>query len=232
MTYLNSVLEHFDLAKRYRSYQLSLIKKFIGKKILEVGPGRGKIIDDFVEDSDKEIVLSEIDSEMCKILDKKFSKNSNVKIVRSNIENIDQKFDTVLYMDVIEHIKDHEKEILNAYSKLEKNGHLIFIVPAFQSLFSEFDSLVGHYRRYEKKFFEDFAKEREIKCVELKYFDSLGFLILKIKKYLKSKNNNVDITSVTVGVKIWNFLMPLSRILDKILINSLGKSLFCVYQKN
>ena len=94
------------------------------------------------------------------LLKKKFNLNKNVKIINSTIQNLNQQFDTILYLDVIEHIEDHEKEILDAYSKLENYGYLVFIVPAFQNLFSNFDASVGHYIRYEKKFFLEFAKKK------------------------------------------------------------------------
>ena len=114
------------------------------------------------------------------------------------------------------------------YSKLEKNGYLIFIVPAFQLLFSDFDRAVGHYRRYEKKFFKEFAKSNNIKCVKNHYFDSLGFFIVLIGKILKLKNNK----TVSIGIKFWNLLIIFSRIIDTLIFNAFGKSLICVYKKD
>ena len=128
MTYLSAVLEYFDLAQNYRKYQHKLIKNFVKKKILEVGAGNGQIINDYVNDNNNEIVLLEINSDMCALLKKKFNLNKNVKIINSTIQNLNQKFDTILYLDVIEHIEDHEKEIIDAYSKLENHGYLVFIV--------------------------------------------------------------------------------------------------------
>ena len=67
---------------------------------------------------------------------------------------------------------------------------MIFIVPAFKLLFSDFDRAVGHYRRYEKKFFKEFAKNNNIKCVKNHYFDSLGFFIVLIGKILKMESSD------------------------------------------
>ena len=233
MTYLSAVLEYFDLAQNYRKYQHKLIKNFVKRKILEVGAGNGQIINDYVYDNNNEIFLLEINSDMHDLLKKKFNLNKNVKIINSTIQNLNQQFDTILYLDVIEHIEDHEKEILDAYSKLENDGYLVFIVPAFQNLFSNFDASVGHYRRYEKKFFLEFAKKNKIKCIKAHYFDSIGYFIIIISKLFNFMNfyihKNKD--TVTLGIKFWNLLIPISKILDKILFNSVGKSLICVYQK-
>ena len=226
MSYLNHVLEYFDLAQNYRNYQLSLIKKYIGTKILEVGPGRGEIIENFVNNKNKKIYLADIDKDLCKILEEKFN-DKNVKIINSDIKKIDEKFETILYMDVIEHIDNDEEEVKNAINKLEQNGYLINIVPAFQFLYSSFDKDVGHYRRYNKNSFIKFAEKNNVKIVELKYFDSIGFLILCLSKFLKIKGN----TKTKFGIQLWNFLMPISRLLDFIFFYSFGKSIVCVYKK-
>ena len=228
MIYLNSVLGLFDLAGNYRKYQISLVKNFIKNTILEVGPGRGEIISHFAHDKKKKISLLEPDSENFEFLKKKFEKNPNVKVSNLFIADVQEKFETIIYMDVVEHIENHEEEILKAYSKLEKNGYLIFIVPAFQLLFSDFDRAVGHYRRYEKKFFKEFAKSNNIKCVKNHYFDSLGFFIVLIGKILKLKNNK----TVSIGIKFWNLLIIFSRINDTLIFNAFGKSLICVYKKD
>ena len=159
--------------------------------------------------------------------------NKNVKIINSTIQNLNQQFNTILYLVVIEHIEDHENEILEAYSKLENDGYLIFIVPAFQNLFSKFDASVGHYRRYEKKFFLEFAKKNKIKCVKAHYFDSIGYFIILMSKLFNFMNFYIhkNKNTVTLGIKFWNLLIPISKILDKILFNLVGKSLICIYQK-
>ena len=227
MSYLNHVLEYFDLAQNYRNYQLSLIKKYLGKKILEVGPGRGEIIENFVGNNENQICLADIDKDLCNFLKDKF-KNDNVRIINSDITDINEKFETILYMDVVEHIEDDKGEIKNAIKKLETNGYLINIVPAFQFLYSSFNKEVGHFRRYTKKDFIKFALDNKVEIVDLKYFDTIGFLILILNKLLKIKGDK----NAKFGIALWNFLIPISRILDKIFFHSFGKSMICVYKKN
>jgi len=224
MSYLNHVLGYFDLARNYRNYQLDLIRKFVGGNILEVGPGRGEIIENFIC-ADNKITMIDTDEEMCKVIRERF-KNSDVRILNSNISSLEEKFDTILYMDVIEHIENDIKELDQAISKLNKNGKLVIIVPAFSILFSDFDKSVGHFRRYTKKNFFNY-KNSEVKLRNLKYFDSLGFFILFLSKILKFKGNS----KAVFGIKVWNMLIPISRLIDKIIFHSLGKSLICVYEK-
>ena len=227
MSYLNHVLKYFDLAKNYRSYQLDLIKDYIGKKILEIGPGNGEIIENF-QDEKHEITLIDNDSEMCKVLKEKFKENKNIKILNSDINSVNEKYNSILYMDVIEHIENDIDELDRACNLLSDFGRLIIIVPAFNFLFSDFDKDVGHYRRYYKKDFLNYAKNKNLKILSLKYFDSLGFFILSLSKFLNFKGRN----NAVIGIKVWNMLMPLSRLIDKLFFHQFGKSLICVIEKN
>ena len=227
MKYLNEVLEFFDISDNYRSYQIELFGNYVGKEILEVGAGRGKIIEILAQNSEKQFTLLELDKNFFDILNKKFN-SKNIKVLEERTQNIkEKKFDTIFYLDVIEHIEDDRFELDTAYNLLKKNGHLIIIVPAFQILFSKFDQRVGHFRRYRKEFFKRYSEEKNLKIKKLVYFDFLGFFIILFSKLLNLTNSK----KTTLGIKIWNFLIPLSRLIDKITFHSIGKSIVCIYEK-
>ena len=227
MKYLNEVLEFFDISDNYRSYQIELFGNYVGKEILEVGAGRGKIIEILAQNSEKQFTLLELDKNFFDILNNKFN-SKNIKVLEERTQNIkENKFDTIFYLDVIEHIEDDRFELDTAYNLLKKNGHLIIIVPAFQILFSKFDQKVGHFRRYRKEFFKRYSDEKNLKIKKLVYFDFLGFFIILFSKLLNLTNSK----KTTLGIKIWNFLIPLSRLIDKITFHSIGKSIVCIYEK-
>ena len=227
MKYLNEVLEFFDISDNYRSYQIELFENYVGKEILEVGAGRGKIIEILAQNSEKQFTLLELDKNFFDILNNKFN-SKNIKVLEERTQNIkENKFDTIFYLDVIEHIEDDRFELDTAYNLLKKNGHLIIIVPAFQILFSKFDQKVGHFRRYRKEFFKRYSEEKNLKIKKLVYFDFLGFFIILFSKLLNLSNSK----KTTLGIKIWNFLIPLSRLIDKITFHSIGKSILCIYEK-
>ena len=72
MKYLNEVLKYFDISNKYRSYQIELFKKYVGKEILEVGSGRGKIIEILSKNEDKKFTLLELDENFYEFLKTKF----------------------------------------------------------------------------------------------------------------------------------------------------------------
>ena len=66
-----------------------------------------------------------------------------------------KKFDIILAMDVLEHVKDEEEALTQWRHLLKPNGFLLITVPAFQALWSYHDELLGHYRRYTRKHLEN-----------------------------------------------------------------------------
>ena len=220
-------LKFFDAAKNWRKYQFKIISKYIQRNVLEVGPGTGNNLK-YYKNKASTITLLEINKKLARSLKKKFYKNKKIKILNSNIHSIKKKFDTIMYMDVLEHIKTDKKEIKKAINLLNPGGYLIIFVPAFQVLYSNFDRDIGHVRRYRKFFFFNLAKKYKIKLIELKYFDSIGFIFAIINRLVGTNNQN----NVGLGVKIWNNFIFLSKFFDSILKNMFGKSLLCILKKD
>ncbi len=228
MKYTGWELKYFDSSSNFRKYQFSLINEYIGEKILEVGPGSGTFAKNFLIKKAKTLHLTEINEDLFEKLKSKFNSHSNVDVYSKKINEIDTKFDSIFYFDVLEHIESHEAEIETALTKLNKNGNLVIIVPAFNHLYSYYDKSIGHYRRYEKKFFKDFIRKNNLIKKKLHYFDSIGYFFLLLNKLIDMRSEN----RVSLGTIIWNFLCPISRVIDKLFFHKFGKSLICVIQNN
>lgn len=217
-------LEFFNNAKNFRNYQWDLIKDNIKKRILEVGPGNCVFLNRYYNIS-KEIFLFEPSEKIRIELDFKIKKFQEVKLIK---EFDNSKYDTIIYLDVIEHIEDDEKEISNAYDRLNQNGHLIISVPAFQFLYTDYDKKIGHYRRYNKSSFKKILKKLDINNFKISYFDSIGFGLIFFSKYLAVSNK----VNFKKSISIWNFLVPISKLLDFFLNPFIGKSLMAIIKKN
>ncbi len=217
-------LNFFDQAKNFRDYQWNIIKNKVRKKILEVGPGNCVFLPNYRKISNK-IYLYEPSKKLRSKLNIKIKKLNNVKLINKYDK---LKYDTIIYLDVIEHIKNDKKEILSAFKRLKKNGHLIVNVPAFQLLYTDYDRRIGHFRRYTKSSFKKILENLNIKNFEMTYFDSIGFFLILFSKYLKMSNK----VNFKNSVKIWNILVPLSKILDIFLGYFIGKSLMIIIKKN
>lgn len=218
-------LEYFDNSHNFRNYQLSLIKKYLKKEIAEVGPGRGGFVDYYKKNAHS-LCLVEPDKKLFRFLKKRYS-NKKITIKNSTIDKIQNKFNTIMYFDVLEHIKNDLKEIMSAKKKLKKKGFLIFSVPAFQIFYNNFDKSVGHYKRYNKKDFRLIAYRSNLKIKKMIYYDSIGLLLVMFSKIFNLSNKNLE-----NNIKIWNFLIPLSRFIDLLTFNKFGKSLLCVFEND
>ena len=217
-------LDSFDAAKKFRKYQIYYLKKYIKDPFLEVGAGQGGLVNLYKKFTN-DITLIEPDNKLFHILKKKFRKK-NIKIKNQTIDKIKLKYQTIIYFDVLEHIKDDLKEVKIASKKIKKNGRLIFNVPAHQLFYNEFDKAVGHFKRYNKKDFKDIEKKTNLKIEKLIYYDSIGLFFLILNKVFRLKETNLK-----SKIYFWNMLIPLSKMIDKLTFNKFGKSLLCVFRK-
>ena len=162
MDYLGKELEMFDSANIWRKYVYLLIKKYLKEDILEVGAGIGSFTNNY-RDNFKNITITELDKKNIRELKRRFKK-SKIKITSQYTEQVKKKFNTILYMNVLEHIKNDKKEIKSALKKLKSNGHLIILVPAHNELFTKFDKEIGHHRRYKVNFFKKIKLKTDLLC--------------------------------------------------------------------
>ena len=227
MNYPGKELEMFDKAHFWRKYLHLVTKKFIGKKILEVGAGIGSFTKIYIKEN-VDITLSEIDNVNYEILKKKFDLQKNVKVENKFIDQFNETFDTILYLSVLEHIENDKKEILNALEKLEDKGHLIICVPAHNYMYSNFDKEIGHFRRYEMNFFDTLnLKNANIKTSF--FIDSFGHLLYFLNKFLFSK----EVYPSKLKVFIWDkIFIPITYIIDFLSFYKFGKNILCIIQKN
>jgi|TARA_B110000967_G_scaffold18474_1_gene17375 2-polyprenyl-3-methyl-5-hydroxy-6-metoxy-1,4-benzoquinol methylase len=217
-------LEHFDSASNFREYQVSLISKYINGNFVEVGAGKGGLVP-YYKKIVKNITLLEPEKKLFNVLKKKFP-SKKIKIKNYTIDKLKNYYDTIIYYDVLEHIKKDLNEVSIASKKLKKNGYLIISVPAYQAFYSDFDRSVGHFKRYNKKDFITIGKRTNLKIEKLVYYDSVGFLFLVLNKILSLKQTNLK-----NKIFLWNLLIPISKLIDFLTFKMFGKSLLCVFRK-
>jgi hypothetical protein len=227
INYAGWELKYFDKALNFRRYQFSLIKEYICGEVAEVGPGNGVNLKIYQSHA-KKIHLFEPSKIFIKKLKKYKNKNKKIKIVNSVFKKSKNKYNTIIYLDVLEHIKNDSKEIFNAYSSLKKNGYLIINVPAFQHLYSRFDKDLMHFKRYAKKDFKKILYSLKIYNYEMIYFDCLGYFFSLLSKFF-IKNYKKKFGS---KILMWNKLMPLSIFFDRLFLNFFGKSLIIFIKKS
>ncbi|MBF0445356.1 MAG: methyltransferase domain-containing protein [Magnetococcales bacterium] len=221
----------FEGANNWKAYLQNRLNPFLKGRVLEVGAGIGGTTAAIYNNNVKEWVCLEPCPNLFKQLSEKVKsipKNNSIRPICGVINDLPsaEKFDTILYIDVLEHIKDDHNEIAMAVSRLSQNGHLIILSPAFMFLFSPFDSAVGHFRRYNK---DDLRKQANIAGLEecyIHYLDSVGFFASLGNKLLL-KNDSPG----KMQIHIWDhYMVRLSRWIDRLFGYSFGRSILGVWQ--
>ena len=226
MKYPGAELDNFDKATIWRKYIFFQIKKFIKGNVLEVGAGIGSFTNNYKNLPNK-ITLSEIDQENLSLIKKKF-KDTKINFTGDLTKNIKSNYDTIMYLNVLEHIEDDTKEINEAFQKLNPGGFLIILVPAHNNLYSEFDKAIGHFRRYEIKYFKN-LKVNNSKLIKLNFLDAAGYFLYYINKIFFKK----EVYPSKLKIYIWDkFFTPITFILDKILFYKFGKNILYIIQKS
>jgi hypothetical protein len=96
--------------------------------------------------------------------------NTIFEKARSRIETPD----TIIYVNVLEHIEDDVRELQLIRETLGDGGRCLLFVPAMRALFSDFDRDLGHFRRYTKRELEDKVRSAGFKILRSRYFDFAG----------------------------------------------------------
>lgn len=231
-----ATLENISEANNFNRWMYVTIKKHCKGRILEIGSGIGNISRFFIEDGSS-IHLSDIRQEYINKLKRKFQGSSNLLGV-SNIDLVApdfetryreylNSFDTLFSLNVIEHIKDDKLAISNCKKLLKKAGSLIVLVPAYKTLYNQFDKELFHYRRYTKKTLHKLIEqEKELEKISSRYFNSFGTLgwfvsgnILKKKIVPKGQ------------MKLYDRFIPIFKGFDNLFLRQFGLSVIMVAKK-
>lgn len=156
-------------------------------KILDVGCGTGKNIEAFSHFGS----IWGIDSS-CEAIS--FCKKRGLKnVIKGSIEKIpfpNKSLNLVTALDVLEHVDD-QKALKEIHRVLKNEGFLIITVPAFPRLWSRWDEVLHHKRRYTKNTLRIILEKARFKIIKISYiyfFLILPILIVRIFKSLFYKD--------------------------------------------
>lgn len=227
--YVGGELELFAGATTWKSYVRSHVRSFLSGDILEVGAGIGAATAAFNDGTPRRWVCLEPDRALAERIKAGLaSKLTNCEVVAGSLADLSpaERFDCILYMDVLEHIEADDAEVARAAAHLKRDGVLVILSPALPWLFTPFDAAIGHFRRYSKSSLRSIAAAGlcEVKCI---YLDSAGFLASLGNKLLLHSP-----APSAAQIRFWDrFMVPISRITDRALAYSIGRSILMVWRK-
>jgi SAM-dependent methyltransferase len=226
-------LEIVGTKDNFNDWMFDEIKQYVSGDTLEVGSGKGTFSKRLLTlNSLNSLVLSDISKEYISDLNSKFSSSSKTILLdigkEKDLKNLVKgSFDTIVCLNVLEHVKGDLEALKNLYLLLRKNGKLIILVPSYNWLYNSLDKSVLHYRRYNKKYLFNLIKNTNFKIENYFYFNAISIFGWFVNG-LFSKDGNVNEN----GMGLLNKIVPVAKFIDKyIFFKKIGLSKIVILKK-
>jgi glycosyltransferase involved in cell wall biosynthesis len=206
--------ETMSIPTRVSAWTLSQFDASIGKRVFEAGFGSGNVSRHLLG---KELLtLVDIDDYYIRMIDRRWGHLENVQIIKGDLEDsalyekLDSPYDTVVSINVLEHLAHPELALQGFHEVLSPGGTAIILLPAHQWLYSSADRALGHHRRYEA---------RELRALLI----SAGFEVESIGEFNRLAiagwlfNKVVGSTGLRRWqMRVFSLLLPVAQIIEKI----------------
>jgi SAM-dependent methyltransferase len=231
-SYGGAELKLFASVHNWKAYWSGELQPFIAGDVLEVGAGIGSNTRYLDLGRRSRWVCLEPDAQLAAQMTESLAGADGLhkyETVTGAIKSLEhgQKFDTIIYIDVLEHIENDRAELEDAASILRAGGRIIVLAPAHQSLFTPFDAAIGHFRRYNRTMLNAISPSG-LRLEKIFYLDSAGLLLSSANRLLLRQS-----MPTAAQLQIWDrWIIPISRVLDKWLLRRVGKSIVAVWQSS
>jgi len=210
-------------AVHWKSYVAELVCPHLGPSVLEVGAGIGSNIAYLRRPPVREWTAVEPDAAQAAQI-----RDPAVRVVVGTLGAIGamERFDAILYLDVLEHLVNDAAELRRATLHLAPGGRLIVLAPAHRWLTSPMDAAVGHCRRYSAAGLRALTPAG-CRLDVLHHVDAFGCLASLANRLVLRSDR------LTAGqIRLWDCgLVPLSRRVDRWLGFRCGKTLLAVWRR-
>jgi SAM-dependent methyltransferase len=164
----------------YNQWLHARFEGFLGRRVLEVGSGVGNQTRYF---ADRErVVASDIEAHYLRELRRRFEHHANVRVAsftfpltdpdRSDLRQ--ERLDTIVCMNVLEHIEQDRETLQDFAAVLEPGGRLVLLVPAMPALYGTLDQALRHFRRYDRDGLAALVGSAGFEVREVRFLNRLG----------------------------------------------------------
>lgn len=222
-------LEAMSGALNYRRTILNIFDPYLGGDILEVGGGVGFFSESLASRAaTKSLCVIEPDPASRKHIDKRCG-NADVRGGTAADLPEGDRFDSIVSINVLEHIEDDLAELKIYREHLTPAGFFCLFVPARMELFAPIDADFGHHRRYDKKSLRRLLEAAGYNIVKLHYFNFAGYVLWFIN-FVLFRQKTFSLRKVRLNDR---FVFPITRFVEQIVGAPLiGQSLIVIAQRS
>jgi 2-polyprenyl-3-methyl-5-hydroxy-6-metoxy-1,4-benzoquinol methylase len=171
---LAAVLDSLQDADNYADWIYDLCAPHLGTEVLEIGAGHGELTQRLVPG--RFVTATDLSKRCVEELQTRYEGLANVDVRHADIAALgdDRKYDSIVLINVLEHIADDLGALRDLRELLKPGGRLLVFSPAFDGLYSDFDHKIGHFRRYRRSQLVTVADRAGLEYVDARYVNSIG----------------------------------------------------------
>jgi glycosyltransferase involved in cell wall biosynthesis len=211
-THGGEILLRMNRAPRYIRWMADVIRPYVGNRVLEIGAGIGNLTLHLVPRAI--YCATDVNPQYLKSLQRLRANRPYLRITHLDATHADsfpanQSFDTVIFLNVLEHIADDCGAMRNIFNVLQNGGAAIVLVPNGPKLFGSLDEVLGHCRRYTEKQLTEAGEIAGFKLERLLRFNRTGVIAWWL--------NGRVLRRTTFGlaqIRLLNLLTPVFRVMD------------------
>ena len=205
-------LASLDDAGRFNRWVFDRIAPCLSGDILEVGCGTGTFTA-LMALAGHRVTAVDINPGYVEKAKARLATQSGVSIVAGDAAKMTwaARFDTIVLLDVLEHIEDDVGCLRQLAACLAPGGRVVVKVPAGAWLYSPLDAAIGHYRRYSKKTLRRVFAEASLVPGDERYFNAAG-----VPGWWLNGRVLKRITPPQEQIRIFETIVPLLRAVEAV----------------
>lgn len=223
-----ATLERMAAAPAYNRWMFDRLVRWVGSRVLEVGSGIGNM-SQFFADRER-VVLTDTEAAYRAELARRFGHLPAVSVSELSLPEvpdalIGERFDTIICLNVLEHIEDDIASLGAMRRLLSPGGRLVLLVPAIQAIYGALDRMLGHYRRYSPAMLRARYERAGLRTRHVEWFNLAGIPGWWFTGRVLGK------TMIPSGpLALYDRLVPLFR-LERFLPIRVGQSLIAIGER-
>ena len=232
--------DQLELTPTLDRWHFELLRPYLGRKVLEVGAGPGRITA-LVAGAARhdELLAIEPSAHFFSLLRNHVGAIPGVSLLQTETAPLAagyaNHFDSVYSVHVLEHIADDRVFLKEMLALTRPKGNVIILVPALPFLFSDLDRQVGHFRRYTKRMIRTLAEGLPVSVEHLAYNNFVGAVgslyFSKLRKINYQKDAAAKKSFFGVYHVFSEYVVPAVRIMERFMPVPLGLNLTAVLRK-
>ena len=211
--YGSQILGRLARAPRFNAWMADVVRPFCGRRVLEIGSGTGNLTrrliprDQYVASDINPLYLSTLRSLTA---DRPYLDVTLTDVTRGDsFPRAAGGFDTVVCLNVVEHVDDDVGALRNIRAVLAPGGRAVVLVPQDPGLFGTLDEVLGHRRRYTRAALERLADDAGFEVRQVLAFNRVGRPAWWLNgRLLRRRDFGL------FQVMVLNLLTPLFRLVD------------------